>query len=334
MGKTLMIGPSAFLKGGIASYIKNFIKDDDFLYCPTKRETTLGTVGSYLFIIYYLLFYNIDTVHINVSKGGSVKRKFIAFLFAKCFFKRTLIHVHSSEMPYDLASSKLNSFLFYTMISYSRCIFVSLSQMNDFISNCNIPSEIEVNEFEFIYNPYDRNSSHITCESPDNSIVFSGLVVQKKGVETLIDYFISESSKEDFLYIAGNYERHYLEYIKNKYQKCIRFEFVIFLGWLENDKLLQLISDNAYYCLPSLSESFGYSLIEASSLNVKCICSDLPVFKELDLPNCFYIDKGNSMSDVFEQARSTSLTRIRNQFDRFSFETHKKKLGKIYRNVK
>lgn len=48
---------------------------------------------------------------------------------------------------------------------------------------------------------------------------------------------------------------------------------VIFHGWLEEDKVIEIIKDSFVYCLPSLLEGFNNSVVTAQSLGVPCIVS-------------------------------------------------------------
>jgi glycosyltransferase involved in cell wall biosynthesis len=53
----------------------------------------------------------------------------------------------------------------------------------------------------------------------------------------------------------------------------------LFLGYKENVRAYTEYYD--LYVMPSRSEGFGLALIEAISMKIPCLCSNLPVFNEL-----------------------------------------------------
>lgn len=56
---------------------------------------------------------------------------------------------------------------------------------------------------------------------------------------------------------------------------------VTFLGYLPNEKALEIIGQSQIFCLPSSVEGFGIVTLEAAGMGVPFINSDIPVHKEI-----------------------------------------------------
>lgn len=71
-------------------------------------------------------------------------------------------------------------------------------------------------------------------------------------------------------------------------------EEVIFLGYVPNQDLNTIIKNAKAFVFLSFYEGFGIPPIEALSLNVKTLVSDIPVFKEAYKDNVLYTDPHSS----------------------------------------
>ncbi len=56
---------------------------------------------------------------------------------------------------------------------------------------------------------------------------------------------------------------------------------VTFLGFVPEDKKIEVLSSFDIFVFPSLAEGFGIVLIEAMALGLPCVVSDLPVLREV-----------------------------------------------------
>ena len=53
------------------------------------------------------------------------------------------------------------------------------------------------------------------------------------------------------------------------------------IGFVPSDDLAAIYNLASVYCLPSFSEGFGLTLLEAMSCGTPCVCSDIPVLREV-----------------------------------------------------
>ncbi len=112
-------------------------------------------------------------------------------------------------------------------------------------------------------------------------ILFPSMAIERKGVEYLLEaiYIVKKQIPEVKLYLLTNgYKVRDYERIVKKFDIS---KNVIFCGKLEQDKYLELLSNCRMMCQPTLSDSYGWTVLDAMCLGVpvvtteKCGCPDL-----------------------------------------------------------
>jgi glycosyltransferase involved in cell wall biosynthesis/SAM-dependent methyltransferase len=114
-------------------------------------------------------------------------------------------------------------------------------------------------------------------------ILFVGRLEQRKNplvVIKAIPYVVEKFPDVKFVFV-GKEDRNYKKEIEKIVEKYSLQKYVEFHPWLEREKLKELYKEVSLILIPSLSESFGYTLIEALSCGVPVVCSKIDVFKEL-----------------------------------------------------
>jgi len=74
---------------------------------------------------------------------------------------------------------------------------------------------------------------------------------------------------------------------------------ITFLGFVPEEKKLDVLSSFDIFVFPSLAEGFGIALIEAMALGLPCVVSDLPVLRE--------VTDGGRCAILFETANAQDL---------------------------
>lgn len=120
----------------------------------------------------------------------------------------------------------------------------------------------------------------------DQYVVFSflGRLNKDKGIYELISAFsklVNENSNVKLLLIGNN--EGFSENIISQYDNLVLGENVILYGFTKKPYEALQISD--VFCLPSYREGFGMSVIEAASLSIPVICSDIYGLKDSFIPN-------------------------------------------------
>ena len=148
----------------------------------------------------------------------------------------------------------------------------------------------------------------------DNSIIFIGNIKKHKGLSVLLEAFekfyqLENNSEKPKLLIVGSQDNfrtkdnsisEKISEINAKFSGSIEFT-----GFVENEKLLLLLSQAKFLVQPSLYEGFGIPPLQALCCRTKAVISDIPVFKEIydGFPVVFF-QSGNS-NDLCEKMFKT-----------------------------
>ena len=148
----------------------------------------------------------------------------------------------------------------------------------------------------------------------DNSIIFIGNIKKHKGLSVLLEAFekfyqLENIAEKPKLLIVGSQDNfrtkdnsisEKISELNSKYSNSIEFT-----GFVENEKLLLLLSQAKFLIQPSLYEGFGIPPLQALYCGTKAVISDIPVFKEIydGFPVVFF-ESGNS-NDLCEKMQRT-----------------------------
>ncbi len=140
-------------------------------------------------------------------------------------------------------------------------------------------------------------------------ILHLGTFEKRKDLLTLLKAFqqLSKNKNSDFIlvlagskYINGNYK--VLNKIENFISKNNLSDIVMMPGYVDRVQAFNLYKNAIMYVFPSVDEGFGIPLIEAMSLSIPVICSDIPIFREIGRDSVFYFKKGDS-KELYEKMK-------------------------------
>lgn len=107
-------------------------------------------------------------------------------------------------------------------------------------------------------------------------ILFFGRITQKKGLDILIESLnLLKEQRQDFiLLIAGPDSQGYWASIEKQVKDYSLSSYVKYIGMLEGKDKLRILVDTNIFILPSYSENFGMSVVEAMSAGLPVIISN------------------------------------------------------------
>ncbi|MCX7589810.1 MAG: glycosyltransferase [Patescibacteria group bacterium] len=200
------------------------------------------------------------TIEERLIKSRSYKiKKTIYFLFIKFFLKKSLGFHFTSEQEKD-------EFFNFTKIDKQYIIIPNLFDYQEFQKRVNKDLIKKFNLFDKKY------------------ILYFGRINWKKRIELLIEVFYELSKKYKDLYLAilGAADIDYFEKLKQKIKNFDLENKIILSGETIGGDLKIAIYQNAFcFVLPSISENFGYVVVEALASNVPVIISNGVGLKEL-----------------------------------------------------
>ena len=183
-----------------------------------------------------------------------------------------------------------------------------------------------LSKLEVIYNGIPNPDKSIT---PDSEVIMvindfrsqglkvigcAGILTKRKGVDQVLK--LMSIQKELALIIIGCGME--VANLKNLVKKLKITERCYFCGFKSD--AVGYLKYLDYFIMPSRSEGFGLTLIEAVQQKVPVICSDISVFKELftkDEVTFFKLENINSLSLALKEAIETASIKINLAFRRY-----------------
>lgn len=107
----------------------------------------------------------------------------------------------------------------------------------------------------------------------EKTVLFVGRLTRQKGPEKFLDIAGKVLEKNpDVRFVMAGVGDYFKKLIEKSSYKCIGNRFHL-TGFLNLEKLNYLFSVSDVYCMPSLSEPFGLSAVEAAQFGIPCVIS-------------------------------------------------------------
>lgn len=149
------------------------------------------------------------------------------------------------------------------------------------VFNIKINSRVEKAIFPFFENKLDLNYK----KKKSNSYFYPAAFTKNKNHKLLVESFIEFAKHEKsiiYLYLTLNDEEFKILLNKKLIPKNLR---IINLGYLSYKNTQLYLSKSKFLIFPSIEESFGLPLIEATIIGTKVIASDLDYCNEIINPS-------------------------------------------------
>lgn len=138
-------------------------------------------------------------------------------------------------------------------------------------------------------------------------ILYVGRISPEKGPLDLVEGYLKAHTDKK-LVLAGPFAE--TEYCTTVQEKIAGNPNIITTGYVVGDALLELYSNCALFVLPSHTEGLSLSLLEALSLGVKCLVSDIPENTTVtaDYGTAFRTEDTDSLARALERDTARPLT--------------------------
>lgn len=245
----------------------------------------------------------------------------------------------ASKLPFPLYQIKRLGYKFVlknAVLNSKKIIVPSNSVKNELQKNLKISGDKIFVTHEGVDSEIINKGLDIKSKENEKYFLYVGNAYPHKNLETLLLSFSKLRQKEKKLIIVGK-EDFFLKRIRKFADKLGILENIVFKGKASDDELSVLYSNALCLIVPSFSEGFSLSVLEAMSLKCRVILSDIPTHREIAKDTCLYFDPTNSddlknkMEDVFKGIYPDG--KILEAFTRsgeFSFEKMAKETLKIY----
>jgi glycosyltransferase involved in cell wall biosynthesis len=305
--KILFVGPARKTRGGITAvihaYEKSFIwKKWNCIWIETYIDKSAFARIVYFLkgLTHYLIqIWDTDIVHIHVSTGTAVLRKYIFYSIARLIRKKIVIHFHAFSSESTLFGKYKNIYL--EMFTHSDRVIVLSPYWKHELVRAYPTNSLQT---EVVFNPSVGVSVNgNTYSEKKKYILFAGTVNKRKGYVDLITAFsvVVKNHPQWRLIFAGNGDIDRGVALADELH--IR-QHVTFRGWISGREKEKLFRESSIFCLPSYHEGFPMAILDAMSFGLPIITT--PVGGIMDVftnrENALIIDPGHI------EALSTAIT--------------------------
>lgn len=256
---------------------------------------------------------------------GSILRRLLVYIYAKYYVKKAF---SESDVIIALSENYLN-------VSKFLCDYKDKIKI--------IPNGINLEEFD---SPYTRTDArHKLGLLPDDKIIlFVGSITKRKGPQILIEAMnlILKKGINTRLVLVGSYTT-YVKYLEKLISDLHITSNVRLTGFINDDIKLLYYKSADVLVLPSFSEAFPMTLLEASAFRLPLVVSDLEAFKAIvDNEYNGLISKVGDAKDLSEKIsyilnddiiRNKMSINARKKVENYSWDIIANETDKIYRSI-
>ncbi|HWZ22472.1 MAG TPA: glycosyltransferase family 4 protein [Cytophagaceae bacterium] len=187
--------------------------------------------------------------------------------------KKLILHIHSLET--DRKPDNKNANIYYLerkAMDYADAV-ITVSQYTKALICKNY--EIYPGKINVVYNALKQGTENREQGTGNRAlnVLFMGRLTRQKGIDTFMN--IAELIHEDFpevqFVIAGEGELR--TEIEDRIESSIAVDNISLLGYLNSEEKNNLLAISDIFCMPSESEPFGLSALEAAAAGIPCVIS-------------------------------------------------------------
>ena len=278
--KVLHLATSRKTKGGITTVLTAyqqcpFWEKYKIRWLETHIDRNLFDKFWYFFkslMIYLFIIKCYDLVHIHTGENKSLKRKYIFFKIARWLNKKTIVHIHIGNQINSYSHSKI----FHDMLKNADAVVVLTCDLKNKIRKL---FSIEGSKIHVIYNPCTA-IENVRYSTETKNILYAGRLVHNKGYHILLEAFAQIAPKyADWKIIfTGNGEIDKAIQIAKEKNIINQAEFK---GWVTGAEKDLIFREASFLCLPSYSEGFPMSVLEAWAYSLPVICTPVGGLREI-----------------------------------------------------
>jgi glycosyltransferase involved in cell wall biosynthesis len=178
--------------------------------------------------------------------------------------------------PWSMTQKSLRKRLFWQVSGKAMLHDASAVHYTSEVEKLSTERHLGLNHGKVIALGIEANSnSNGACIFPEPYVLVLSRLHPKKGLDVLIDAFLSLLRKEKLgnwrLVIAGDGPSDYVSKLKGT--ASAQADRIVFTGWLDEDKKHAMLSGASLLALPSHQENFGLCVMEALAHSVPVLVS-------------------------------------------------------------
>lgn len=296
--KLLLVSPLPPPYGGIARWTEQVInyldKNKSITYQHLNTAVRWRSVHSGVWIrlfggafqlffnflkFLYFLITGSNIIHLTSSGSIGLVRDLVFSFTAKLFQAKFILHIRFGRISDIFEKKNFEYYLLLLIFKFTDKIICIDCNTYTFLLNF---SEEVSSKLYLIPNCIDYNfkDEFIEYSSRNNIISFVGWVKREKGVEELIQAFLSLDLTDWSLRLIGPIDQNFFMELEAKYSLSHR-ENIQFIGNLDNREVILELKKSKIFTLPSYTEGFPNVVLEAMATKNSIIATKVGALPEM-----------------------------------------------------
>lgn len=295
MSKILLLGPrfnkrNPHIVGGIVMLFEDLLiqlekKSIEVKVIDTNKNNYSNKLTAFISIYFqfFISFSNIKHISIHGTANDYLFIAPIIVIFSKLFNKKISLRKFAGNFD-DI--HKNSNILRKVIINY----ILRNSNLNFFETKYLVHYFKEFNKNTYWFPNVRNDTNYKTTASFNKNFIFVGQISNEKGINTILEAsrFLDESYK---IHLYGNLIDYKIEDFSN-------LKNVSYKGPLDSSNILKKMSEYDLLILPSLREGYPGVIIEALSVGLPIISTNLEGIKEMINPSCSILINTNSYTEL------------------------------------
>jgi glycosyltransferase involved in cell wall biosynthesis len=355
--RVLHVGPSTTSKGGIAAVIGSYVQNKSLFEshdCDLSVKATCGEKGisgvfqfasAWLRVLHGAMFGKTDIVHLHTSIKGSLLRKWLLAATCAGLRQNFVVHIHNGAMAsYVDGMPRATRIAAVWMLRHASHVVCLSREIHAWLLKHEL---CESRKCQIVHNGLAEHSFARTTLPPHSNaltILFLGRLGERKGVPVLLE--AAEMLKNQgclFRLLLGG-DGDVGLYLADADRRGLS-DSIEYLGWVSGEKKAHLLNTADIFVLPSRSEGFPVSVVEAMASGLAIVSTTIPgiVDAVTHKQEALLVPPGdaNALAEALRTLISERALRLqlgaaaKQRFlDHFTIQRTVEKLCGIYRQVK
>ncbi len=220
-----------------------------------------------------------DCIHITSSGSLSLIRDYVILGLAKRKKVGTIYHIRYGRIPILLNGKSIEAVVLKWCLKKADRIIAIDKKTCEAIIKAGY-------EAIMIPNPINLELIPEANKERNNYVTFSGWVIKNKGIEELLEAWsnlVKNGTIQEWrLRIIGPYKEEYVSSLKDRFD-CSNIDF---MNERKHEETLDIVNEGKIFVLPSYTEGFPNSVLEAMALGEYVIGSSVGAIPEMLSDGC------------------------------------------------